>query len=87
MTSAIFPTPETARRLEALLWSRLQGRVRTLRVLVRDNGLVLQGCANSWYGKQLAQHELMGLSKLPLLANEIEVNRQGAAEREWEYVG
>jgi hypothetical protein len=51
MTSAIFPTPETARRLEALLWSRLQGRVRTLRVLVRDNGLVLQGCANSWYGK------------------------------------
>jgi hypothetical protein len=75
MLSSTIHSPETARDLEAALRARLHGRLRNLRVLIRSTGVVLQGTASSWYVKQLAQHELMTLSSLPIVANEIEVNR------------
>jgi hypothetical protein len=59
--------------LEARVQSRLTGRVRDLRLLWRGGGLVLQGHAPTWYAKQLAQHEVLEATALPLLANEIQV--------------
>lgn len=59
--------------LEAHLRSRLVGRVQELRLVVRDEGLVLRGHAHSYYAKQLAQHAVMEATNLPVRANEIEV--------------
>jgi hypothetical protein len=61
-------------QLEAQLQSRLNGRVRRLRVLVRGSGLVLQGQACTYYAKQLAQHAVMAVTARQLVANEIEVS-------------
>jgi hypothetical protein len=64
-----------AEEWEALIQRHLLGRVRLrwFRVLVQEQGLVLQGCASTYYAKQLAQHAAMRVSGLPILANEIEV--------------
>ena len=64
---------ENSTRVEGYVRSRLNGRVYNLRVVFRDQGLVLQGCAHTYYAKQLAQHALQEASGLPILANEIEV--------------
>jgi len=66
------PAPEIL-RLEARVRCRLNGRVRDLQVLGRDNGLVLKGHSRTYYAKQLAQHAVMEATELPILANEIEV--------------
>ena len=70
------PGPGTAEldQLEAHVHSRLNGRVRRLRLLVRGHGLVLQGHAPTYYAKQLAQHAVLEATSLPILANEIEVS-------------
>jgi hypothetical protein len=52
---------------------QLGGRVRDFRLLLRDNGLVLQGRAPTYYAKQLAQEMVMKVTELLVLANEIEV--------------
>jgi hypothetical protein len=64
-----------ADQLEAHIQRRLVGRagLRRLRVLVQEQGIILQGCAGTYYAKQLAQHAAMEASGLPILANEIEV--------------
>ncbi len=61
-------------QLEARVQCRLNGRVRELRLVVRGNGLVLQGRARTYYAKQLAQHAVMEATTLPIRANEIEVS-------------
>jgi len=64
------PQPE---HLEALLLNRLGGRVRDLRIVVREDGLILQGRAPTYHAKQLAQHAAMEVGGMPILANDIEV--------------
>jgi hypothetical protein len=61
-------------RLEAHLQGRLTGRVRQVRLVLRGVGLILQGNAPTYYGKQLAQHAVMEATAMPILANEIEVS-------------
>ena len=65
--------PDDIDRLLAHVQSQLTGRVWDLRLLPRDDGLVLQGRAHSYYAKQLAQQIVMKAAGLPLLANDIEV--------------
>jgi hypothetical protein len=62
-------------QLETLIKRLLLGRATLcrIRVLVHEQGLILQGCAATYYAKQLAQHAGMEVTGLPLLANEIEV--------------
>lgn len=60
-------------QLELYLQRHLQGRVRNLRLVQDNEGLVLQGHAPTYYAKQLAQHALLGATSLPLVSNEIEV--------------
>ena len=71
----LLPQPLTDEvRLECLLQSRLGSRIRNLRVQVLPNGLVLQGRAETYYAKLLAQHVAMELATVPILANDIEVS-------------
>jgi len=60
-------------RLERRARRRLGSRVRDFRLLLQDTGLILQGIAFTYHAKQLAQHAIMEESRLPILANEIEV--------------
>lgn len=62
-----------ATQLEALVQRRLGGRVRDLRLLAREDGLILQGRASTYHAKQLAQHAAMELAGRRILANDIEV--------------
>jgi hypothetical protein len=66
-------TSQREEDLELVLYSRLGSRIRDLRVLLRPNGIVLQGYAATYHAKQLAQHAVMEATRLPLLANDIEV--------------
>jgi hypothetical protein len=63
----------SAEQLELLVQRRLGSRVRDLRVLIRHDGIILQGRAGTYHAKQLAQHAAMELTVLPILANDIEV--------------
>ena len=60
-------------QLEKHLQTRLGSRVRQLRVVCRNEGVVLYGSARTYHAKQLAQHLVMEITDLPILANEIEV--------------
>ena len=62
-------------QMEALIEQHLLARIRLrqFRVLVQEQGLVLQGIAPTYSAKQLAQHAAMEVSGLRILANEIEV--------------
>jgi hypothetical protein len=65
--------PPAEECLESLVQRRLGSRVRDLRVLVRHDGVILQGRATTYHAKQLAQHAAMELASMPILANDIEV--------------
>lgn len=76
MSENFDPQPLTSEQLacfEERLRSRLTGRVRDLRLVVCEHGLVLRGYAHTYYAKQLAQHAAMETTKLPIRANEIRV--------------
>jgi hypothetical protein len=60
-------------KLQEYVRCRLAGRVFDLRLLLRDNGLVLQGHAHSYHAKQLAQHFVVEATCIPLVANDIKV--------------
>jgi hypothetical protein len=67
------PAHPEEERLENLLQMRLGSRIRELRVLLLDSGIILQGRTSTYHAKQLAQHAAMDVSEFPILANEIEV--------------
>jgi hypothetical protein len=73
MTKSSDRTLVEVTELEAHVQSRLCGQVRDLRLSLQDHGVVLQGRARTYYAKQLAQHAVMEATKLPVLANNIEV--------------
>jgi hypothetical protein len=66
-------TSENETWLEMQIKARLGSRVRHLRVVRCDSGVILQGIAFTYYAKQLAQHSVMEMTNLPILANQIEV--------------
>jgi hypothetical protein len=74
MSNASHTLLEEVAQLEVHAQNQLNGRVRNLRLVVRDNGLILQGQAHTYYAKQLAQHVVMELTWLPIRTNEIEVS-------------
>ena len=56
-----------AEKLTVGVQGRLGGRVRNLRLLVQDTGLILLGRAEAHHAKQLAQHAVMAEISLPLV--------------------
>jgi len=67
-------SPEELMRAEEHLRCQISGRVRDLRLLVRDQGLVLEGHAHRYYAKHPAQHAVMETLGPAICANEIEVS-------------
>jgi len=65
--------PPQEEHLEALVQRRLAGRVRDFRIRVRHDGVVLEGRAPTYHAKQIAQHAVMELVGMTIVANEIEV--------------
>jgi len=65
--------------LEAHLQRRLNGRVRDFQIVTCTDGLILKGCARTYYEKQLAQHAVMEATLTPILSNEIEVRNNSFA--------
>lgn len=65
---------EKETRLETHIQSRLGSRVRHVRVVCQNHGVILQGSAHTYYAKQLAQQSVMEITDLPILANEIDVS-------------
>lgn len=59
--------------LEAHVQARVGGQLLDFRIVVHDDGLVLQGRARTYYAKQLAQHAVMEATGMPIRANEIVV--------------
>ena len=60
-------------RLEELVKRRLNGRLRSFELVVRDDGLILRGRTTTYYAKQLAQHAIMAATQVRIAANDIEV--------------
>jgi hypothetical protein len=73
LTESCMPDSWEIDRLESHVKDRLSGRIRSLRLLLREEGLILAGSAPSYYVKQLAQHAVMQASEYPIAANQIEV--------------
>jgi hypothetical protein len=59
--------------LEAHVLVRIGSQVRDFALVVTDDGVRLRGRAHSYYTKQLAQHAVMAMTAISILANEIEV--------------
>ena len=69
----VSPPTLPSEQLADLLERQVRARLRGVSVRVQESGIVLHGCVPTYYSKQLAQHLVMGLTELPILANEIEV--------------
>jgi len=65
---------EPIRDLEMQLQAQMNGRVRCLQVLLLPEGIVLRGLAPNYHAKQIAQHVVMRLTRLPIRSNDIEVS-------------
>jgi hypothetical protein len=65
--------PDGVVELEWKIRHQLGGRIRELKIEISTEGLVLRGCARSFYAKQLAQHAVMDETELPIVANFIDV--------------
>jgi hypothetical protein len=74
MSTSLHVTAAALDRLAAVVQGRLRGRLHDFHLDVRDEGLVLRGHVHTYYAKQLAQHAVMEASRLPVVANEIEVS-------------
>jgi osmotically-inducible protein OsmY len=66
-------TGEGVTELEVHVQCRLGRQLRNFRVMVTDGGVILRGQTHTYYTKQLAQHAVMEVIRLPIVANEIEV--------------
>jgi hypothetical protein len=58
---------------KARISSLLGGRIDGLRLLIRDDGIILQGRSRTYHAKQLALQAVMEATELPIVANEIVV--------------
>jgi hypothetical protein len=65
---------EVVHELEDHLRTELRSFVRDLSIEVTSGGLILHGSAYTFYGKQLAQQEVMRRTHLRVLTNRVTVN-------------
>lgn len=69
-----FSTPNGVTELEAQVQYGLGGQLRDFHIDIRAEGLMLQGCAQTYHAKQQAEQAVQEATGLPILANEIEVS-------------
>ena len=65
---------ELLHQVATQLRSRCGDQFRDLRVIVHHNGLILQGRARTYFGKQMAQEVAKSVSGVAIIGNEIEVS-------------
>lgn len=85
MTTAIACLSEQARelvRLAAEIQTRHRSHLREFRIEVVEGGIILFGRSVTFYGKQIAFHEVCEGCECPVLANQIEVQAERASVRE-----
>ncbi len=73
MTHLNDKTSDNEARLETHVQALVGSQVRHLRVVCRNNGVILHGSARTYCAKQLTQHLVTQITNLTILANEIEV--------------
>jgi hypothetical protein len=61
-------------RIAGQVQRELGNRVLDFRIVVDETGLILRGRTATFYVKQMVQHVVMRAGRLPVAANEIEVN-------------
>ncbi len=66
--------PATLQQIEESVLRELRGRLVNLRLLLRGDGIVLQGSVGSYHAKQLVLHAVMKATTLPIRGNEIAVS-------------
>ena len=67
------PTPDDLQELESYIRRRYRGLLLDLQLEVVGTCVVLHGRATSFYGKQMAQQEVLNHGGLSILANRIAV--------------
>lgn len=76
MTTAIACLSELGRTLDRLateIQNRHRSHLREFRIELVEGGVILLGRSVTFYGKQIALHEVRGGCKCEVLANQIEV--------------
>lgn len=66
-------TEKLAARIVQRIESRLPCRIRSLKVSVSQNAVILEGRCSTYYTKQIAQHTAMGALEYERLINNLEV--------------
>lgn len=74
---------DEAKAAAAHLATQLRGRLHNIRVFAEPEGVVIHGVANSYHVKQLAQHAIMRMFALPVVANEITVPSADLHNDDW----
>jgi osmotically-inducible protein OsmY len=64
---------QVSTELEAHIFDRVGRQVYDFRLVVMEGELILRGRARTYYAKQLAQHAVMKVTRVPIRANEIQV--------------
>lgn len=64
---------ETSRQMSAEILASHRDHLRELKIEIVEGGIIIRGCAVSFYGKQIAFHEVSRRCGSAVLANEIEV--------------
>lgn len=72
-TKRLCLSAEELTRLEARVQHQLSGQLRGFRLKYDRLGLVLQGRVTSYYARQSAEQEVLMLTGLPTVRNEIDV--------------
>ena len=67
-----------AHGLEAQVQQKLSGRIASFRLVIVDDGVILEGRTQTYYAKQLAQQAVMEVTTVPIIANRIEVVKPNA---------
>jgi hypothetical protein len=79
MTAAMTNTGdvnELVRAVATEIRNRNRGHIRELRIKIVEGGVILYGVCMSFYGKQIAFHEVRRICRMVVLANRIEVLHQ-----------
>ncbi len=66
-------TADGITELERRIRTRLGGQISQFQLEITTTGVILRGRARTYYAKQLAQHAVMEVTKLPILANAVDV--------------
>ncbi len=67
-------TPAEVRQIAEMIGRKFNGRLENFTILATPGGLILNGRAPTYYMKQVAQHAVMELTCLPIVANKVEVS-------------